>query len=138
MPHLLHCIHVELESLCQRELRKPCRHADAQLSRRELQECVASACIEMIEHLRERARSLRSAEARQAFDDVRDAQCTVIDLRRLRDLLGPEQGDGFGQVADIIPAHVEERWIDPLLGDPRIAAAFTAGRLSSPVSAAIA
>ncbi len=129
VPHLLDRIDVEPEGLCQCRLGEAGRNADAQLAGRELQQGVAAAGVEMVEHLRQRRRRFRAAETLQPLDDRRDAQAAVVDLRRLLDPLRPEQRDRLGHVADIVPAHIEEHRIDPLLDDRADRRRFDAGQV---------
>jgi hypothetical protein len=71
----------------------------------------------MVEHAGKHARRLRPPEASQPLHNGADPQGAVVDLRRLVDLLGPEQGHRLGQIADEVAAHVEQHGINPLFGD---------------------
>ncbi len=115
VPDLLHLVDIEPERLRQPGLGQPRRYADAQRPGRELEQSEAPRRIELIEHRRQRARRLRAAERRQAIDHGRQAERAGIDFGRHPLRLGPEQGDGFGQIADEIAAHREQHRIDPFL-----------------------
>ena len=117
VPDLLDRVDVEAEGLRQRRLGEPGGDSDPELPGRQLEQSVAAAGVEMVEHPRQRAGRLGAAQGLQPLDDGGDAQGPVVDLGGLVDPLRPEQGHRLGHVADIIPAHSEEDGIDPFLDD---------------------
>ena len=117
MPDLLDRIDLEPERAGQRHLGEPRRNADPERAGGELQQGEAAAGVEMVEHGGKRPRRLGPPERGEPLDHVREAERAVVEVGRLLDRLGPEQGHSLGHVADIVAAHVEQDGIDPLLGD---------------------
>ncbi len=62
----------------------------------------------MVHHLGEGGWGCGSADAVQAVDDGGEGEGGVAYFCGLVFALGPEKGDGFGEVADIVAAHFEE------------------------------
>jgi hypothetical protein len=138
MPHLLDLIDIEAERLRQPGLGQPRRDTDAQRAGGQLEQGKAAGRIELVEHRRQRARRLGAPERGQPIDDRGETERARIHFGRDTRRLGPEKRDGLGQIA------TKSRLIANSTGSTRsatsalIADAFTPGRSSVPVSAAIA
>ena len=115
MPHLLDPLDVEPEGVGQRLLGKPRRNADAQGAGGELEDGVASRGVEMIKHFLEYARRVGAAGRGQTLDRVGQAHAAIVEVGLVVGRV-PQQRDGFGHVADIVAAHLEQDGVDPLLG----------------------
>ena len=117
VPHFLDRLDFQPEGVGQRLLCKTSADADAKRARRQLQQSETAGSIEVVEHRREHPGSVHSRCRTQPFDRVGDADRRIVDLGRLAGLLGPQQGDRLGHVADIVAAHVQQDRVNPLLGD---------------------
>jgi hypothetical protein len=95
----------------------------------ELEEGIAAAGIEMIEHARRAPAARPRGPRSQLLDRVEMRKVPSSISAGLVDPLGPEQGDRFGQVADEVPAEAEQDGSTRSSVIARMAAALTpAGR----------
>ena len=113
VPHLFDIIDIKPEALGKAGLGEAGGNTHPQAAGCEFQQGEAARCVEMVHHLGQRIRRGGAADAVEAVDDGGQAERAVVQFGRFIAGAGPEQSNGFGQVADIIPAHLEQDGIGP-------------------------